>query len=86
MIDFYTEIQLLIAQVAFTSLYKIILKRFKERLLLYSCLCPLPLVLPVALVLVWTLLCTEGLGLGNNLYLILFLSTCELGSTLRPLL
>lgn len=78
LIDFYTEVPLRIAQVAFTSLYKMILKRFKERPLLYSCLCPLSLVLPVALALVWTLLCTESLGWGNNLYFILFLSTSEL--------
>lgn len=38
LIDFYTEGQLRTAQVAFMYLYKMILKRFKERPLLYSCL------------------------------------------------
>lgn len=38
LIDFYTEVQLRTAQVAFTYLHKMTLKRFKERPLLYSCL------------------------------------------------
>lgn len=74
LIDFYTEVQLHIAQVAFMYLYKIILKRFKEHPFCIL-VCPLPLLQLVALVLVRTSLCTEGLGWGNNLYLILFLST-----------